>query len=61
MSRINTPQKTRGRPRVDSEEVKVRIQRHQLDKIDNWRDQQSDNPGRPEAIRRLVEQALNQE
>jgi hypothetical protein len=34
------------------------VRTKKLDAIDRWRGVQSDDPGRPEAIRRLVEQAL---
>ena len=36
----------------------VRLQREPLAVIDNWRRKQLDQPSRPEAIRRLVEQGL---
>jgi hypothetical protein len=36
----------------------MRWQKPVLDAIDAWRDQQRDIPSRPDAIRRLVEQAL---
>ena len=36
----------------------MRIKRDQLAAIDTWRAQQLDKPGRPEAIRRLVTNAL---
>lgn len=49
-----------GRPTVDSEEVSVRMQRPQLDALDTWRESQPDLPGRPEAIRRLVDKALKE-
>lgn len=39
--------------------VGVRLQTGPLAKLDNWRRQQTDLPGRPEAIRRLVETALD--
>jgi hypothetical protein len=48
-----------GRPTVDSEAVNVRIARDALETIDDWRRKQDDLPGRPEAIRRLVELGLN--
>jgi len=38
--------------------VGVRIQPDLAKKIDDWRRKQEDLPGRPEAMRRLVEQAL---
>ena len=60
MSTLNTQQKRMGRPRVDSEELRVRIQRIDLDAIDEWRGSQPDQPGRPEAVRRLVRKALEQ-
>jgi len=47
-----------GRPPVDSEAVNVRITRDALQIIDDWRRKQDDLPGRPEAIRRLVELGL---
>lgn len=48
----------KGRPPVDSEAVNVRFPVIALQQLDNWRRQQDDLPGRPEAIRRLVERAL---
>ena len=36
----------------------MRITREALANIDDWRRQQGDLPGRPEAIRRLVEIGL---
>jgi hypothetical protein len=38
--------------------VLVRFRDDQLSVLDKWRKIQEDKPGRPEAIRRLVEQAL---
>ena len=38
--------------------ILVRAQDDLLKAIDNWRRQQDDLPGRPEAIRRLVELGL---
>lgn len=57
-SRINNVKKSRGRPPVESEAVTVRITTDGLRQIDDWRRQQGDLPGRPEAIRRLVELGL---
>jgi hypothetical protein len=59
----NTDQPTvqsvgRGRPTVDSEAVTVRLVRDALTRLDDWRREQPDLPSRPEAIRRLLEQAL---
>jgi hypothetical protein len=39
--------------------IGVRIQPQELELLDRWRAGQADKPGRPEAIRRLVEQSLN--
>jgi len=50
-----TPKK---RPPVTGDLVGVRIQPDMAKSIDGWRRQQADLPGRPEAIRRLVEMAL---
>lgn len=47
-----------GRPPVDSAPVNVRMERELLDALDNWRREQADLPGRPEAIRRLIELGL---
>ena len=38
--------------------IGVRVQAAELELLDKWRAEQDDKPGRPEAIRRLVEQAL---
>ena len=56
-SRVNvkTPQK---RAPVTGELVGVRIQPDMAKQIDDWRRGQTDLPGRPEAIRRLVEIGL---
>jgi hypothetical protein len=58
-STINSAKKSkRGRPPVDTEAVNVRLAVTALEMIDNWRRKQDDLPGRPEAIRRLVELGL---
>jgi hypothetical protein len=41
--------------------VLVRVMPDQLEKLDSWRKRHSERMGRPEAIRRLVEQALSAE
>jgi hypothetical protein len=46
---------------VTGDLVGVRIQPDMAKKIDDWRRQQNDLPGRPEAIRRLVTQALDKQ
>ncbi len=46
------------RPATPGEPVMVRIQPDMAKALDDWRRQQDDLPGRPEAIRRLVEIGL---
>jgi len=49
----------RGRPPTgEGVPVQVRLKESLLDTIDAWRRRQDDLPTRPEAIRRLIEQAL---
>jgi len=49
----------RGRPRVDSEMVRSRLDRSLLDALDAWiAAQPTPRPSRPEAIRRLISEAL---
>ena len=55
---INSAKKSRGRPPVESEAVNVRMTTPSLKEVDDWRRKQDDLPGRPEAIRRLVELGL---
>ena len=43
---------------MNSEAVTVRMLTENLKVLDRWRRQQADHPGRPEALRRLVELAL---
>jgi hypothetical protein len=59
MSTIDNVKKSRtGRPPVESEPVTVRMTTDALRVLDDWRGRQDDLPGRPEAIRRLVEIGL---
>jgi hypothetical protein len=51
----NKPKKRATEP---GELIGVRLQAEPLAKLDHWRREQDDLPGRPEAIRRLVEKAL---
>jgi hypothetical protein len=46
------------RPKVTGEPVMVRIQPDMAKQLDDWRRKQDDLPGRPEAIRRLIELGL---
>src|ERR1700733_12725789 len=53
------PKKKRGpAPTGKGVQIGMRWQPAELAAIDAWSAKQSDKPGRPEAIRRLVEQAL---
>jgi hypothetical protein len=47
-----------GRPRVDAKPIMVRLPPAQLSALDDWRRNESDLPTRPEAIRRILAQAL---
>jgi hypothetical protein len=48
----------RGRPKIGAIPVLVRLLPDQADRLDRWRKGLADSPGRPEAIRRLLEQNL---
>jgi hypothetical protein len=51
--------KSRGRPATGKgTQVGERWSEEALQRIDKWRRQEADLPGRPEAIRRLVEVGL---
>jgi hypothetical protein len=53
------PKKSRGRPATGKGvQVGERWSPGAIEQIDDWRRQQLDVPGRPEAIRRLVEIGL---
>ena len=52
---VKTPKK---RAAVTGDLVGVRVQPDMAKELDGWRRQQADLPGRPEAIRRLVELGL---
>jgi hypothetical protein len=55
----NTNLRTRKpRPKQTGTFVGTRIQPELLKKLDDWRREQPDVPTRPEALRRLAEQAL---
>ena len=43
---------------IDAEAITVRMSSAALRALDDWRQKQTDSPGRAEAIRRLVEQAV---
>jgi|SRR5271169_770539 len=46
------------RPKVGAQPVLVRLLPEQAKALDQWRKNQADCPGRPEAIRRLLDRAL---
>jgi metal-responsive CopG/Arc/MetJ family transcriptional regulator len=45
-------------PKEESLPVMVRLSPNLAKLVDDWRRKKEDLPGRPEAIRRLIEQAL---
>jgi hypothetical protein len=47
-----------ARPDAPGQLVGVRFQPEQLAALDRWIEQQSPEPSRPEAVRRLVDEAL---
>lgn len=56
MSTLNTRIKKRGRPSVESEEVRSRIQQPLLGQLDEWAEKEG--IPRAEAVRRLIQLAL---
>ena len=58
---IRATKKRRGRPKTTGTGVQIGMRWHQptLGEIDDWAARQIDKPGRPEAIRRLVELGLS--
>ena len=59
MSSLFEHKKKIGRPKVDSELLRSRMERALINRMDAWIAAQPDpKPSRPEAIRRLVDQAL---
>lgn len=59
LSTRDTTKPRKQRAASTGEPVMVRVQPEMAKKIDTWRRTQDDLPNRPEAIRRLVEQALD--
>jgi hypothetical protein len=43
---------------IEYPQINIRVDDEFLKKLDDWRRKQDDLPGRPEAIRRLVEMGL---
>lgn len=58
MSTINATQKKRGRPPVDSEELRVRMERSLIDRVEAFAESQGIK-SRPEAVRRLTQHGLD--
>ena len=57
--KLSTRKKRPGRPATGiNPAVGVRLPPELMRAVDNWRAHQSDIPGRPEAIRRLIEAGL---
>jgi hypothetical protein len=53
------PKKRRGRPSTGRDPVTaIRLSKEMRAKVDRWAEEQADEPGRSEAIRRLVELGL---
>jgi hypothetical protein len=55
---INNIKKSRGRPRVDSEAVLVRLERKQLDALDAMGAEKEPAQSRPESIRQILGEFL---
>ena len=55
---LQTVKSKGGRPKVNATPVTVRVLPDQLAALDDWRRAQTDQPGRPEAIRRLLAERL---
>jgi hypothetical protein len=60
MSNASDNKKRIGRPPVGATFVGVRYPPGQLAALDTWAASQPDQPSRPEAIRRLVDEALRE-
>jgi len=48
--------KSRGRPKVDTQPVMVRMPTELIEQLDDVRRMEADLPSRPELIRRIVEE-----
>jgi hypothetical protein len=58
-SAIANIKKSKGRPKINATPLMVRVPPEELARLDAWIASQPDpKPSRPEAIRRLVEKAL---
>jgi len=54
----DTTESRKQRPATTGDPVMVRVHPDMAKQLDDWRRKQEDLPGRPEAIRRLVELGL---
>ncbi|WP_245834343.1 ribbon-helix-helix protein, CopG family [Yoonia maricola] len=52
--------KSRGRPKVDTQPVMVRMPTELVEQLDQVRREEPDLPSRPELIRRIVEEWMAQ-
>lgn len=59
MSILNTRKKKMGRPKVESEEARSRIQQPLLGELDAWAE--AHKVSRAEAIRRLIQKGLEKD
>ncbi|MFT6424658.1 MAG: metal-responsive CopG/Arc/MetJ family transcriptional regulator [Yoonia sp.] len=48
-----------GRPKKDTEQLSLRLERTVIERIDDLRKTEKDLPSRPEMIRRIIDQHLN--
>lgn len=57
---ITDIRKRRGRPAIGSTAIMLKLPPDHLAKLDDWIALQPDRPSRPEAVRRLLAEALGQ-
>ena len=56
LNSISNIMKSRGRPKVDTQPVMVRMPTELIEQLDDVRRVEADLPSRPELIRRIVEE-----
>lgn len=54
MSINSTKKPKKGRPAVESEAINLRLPKHVIEQLDEWRRDEPDIPNRQEAIRRTI-------
>jgi Arc/MetJ-type ribon-helix-helix transcriptional regulator len=59
MSIVNVRKSARGRPAVNATPITVRVPPEQLAKLDAWIAAQGSLISRPEAVRRILKEALD--